>query len=197
MKFQKNFFAFCVKRLGICSFGISIFLITALLNAFCGKKEADPVYAGGRNALIQGSLYYNEAGCAFCHGIQFDGKGPEAKTFAKENGFAVPGFRRELAAGKSPLDYFKTITMGTPRYKSHAYQPYTDKGRWAMARYLYSLSAAPKTREAQYTRRRTLLAMERKLKEVYAKNRRWEMGYTPLDQRPASPKIKDLLPKKK
>ncbi len=172
-----------------------LFYIVWLFTA-CGKQKLKPVYISDRDTLIRGSLYYNEAGCAVCHGIGFQGKGPEAEAFAKEKGLAVSNFRVELEPEKTPLHYFKVITAGTTRYKDHAYQSYTDRGRWAMAHYLYSLSKAPKKEKDRILRRQSLMSMKRKIADVYAKHRRWEMGYTPLSERPATLPLEYLLSKK-
>ena len=163
----------------------------------CGEKGNEPVYLLNRQVLINGSIYYNEAGCAHCHGIAFDGQGPGAKELKKERGLRVPDLRASIPIEKTPMDYFKSITMGTKNYKEeHSYQSYTDRGRWALSHYLYSLSKPLKKSAEKIKRRQALLIMEKELKKIYAKKRRWEMGYQALEERPQSFKLEELLPKK-
>ena len=182
--FYRRFF----RRLFVLlSLGIVIFA--------CREKTEIPVYALNRQVLINGSLYYNEAGCARCHGTAFDGKGPEAQDLQKERGLSTPDLKIKIPAEKTPIDYFKSITQGTKDYPQHAYQSYTDRGRWAMAYYLYSLAKPLQDSKEKLKRRQALLAMQTKLKKVYAKKRRWEMGYKPLEERPQSPKLEELRKK--
>ena len=162
----------------------------------CNTKTEKSVYAFDRQVLINGSLYYNEAGCARCHGIAFDGQGPMAADLKKERGLVTPDLKVKLLALKTPMDYFKNITRGTKDYPEHAYQSYSDRGRWAMAYYLYSLSKPPQDSKEKAIRRQALPAMREKLKKIYAKSRRWEMGYKPLAERPQSPKLEELRARK-
>ena len=176
---------------------IFLLLISLTIN-FCNKNVDSPVYVLNQSVLINGSLYYNEAGCVRCHGISYKGDGPEAKTLETEKSLIVPNFVRALPSKTTPLDYFKVITMGTEKFKEHAYQNYTDRGRWAMANYLYNLSLPPesiKDKDVNQERNLALKEMMKQVEEVYSKTRRWEMGYTPIDNRPQSPKLEELLPK--
>ncbi len=169
----------------------ALFLCLCSSSFACQKHR--PVYIADREALFQGSLLYNEASCATCHGVQYDGKGPEAQKLAKDKGLSVLDFRRELAADATPINYFKAITKGTEAYPEHAYQSYTDRGRWALAHFLFRLSLPPSKKTKQRQRRQALEKMRNLLEAVYAKQRRWEMGYVPLEERPKPPKLEELL----
>ena len=192
---RKNFWEFLVSLVPRASSFLGLFVLWSLSSA-CNAKTEIPVYALRRQVLINGSLYYNEAGCAACHGVAFDGKGPEAEALQKERSLVVPDLKAKIPAVKdsvkTPMDYFKSITMGTKSYPEHAYQSYTDRGRWAMAYYLYSLAKPPHDSKEKLKQRRALLAMQEQLKKVYAKKRRWEMGYKPIEERPQAPKLEKL-----
>ena len=175
---------------------IIITLAFALTWATLHCKSKEPVYAVNQKVLLNGSLFYNEAGCARCHGVQFDGKGPQAAAVQKEHRIVIPSFKRELRAKQTPLDYFKVITMGTARYKQHSYQSYTDRGRWALAHYLYSLSTPPRDSAAKIKRNQALLEMIDLVQGVYAVRRRWLMGAKPIEERSSIPKLEQLLKRK-
>ncbi len=172
-----------------------LFVVIFFSLMFCNKEKPLPVYALDQKVLIDGSVYYSEAGCARCHGVSYKGDGPDSKSLQDEKGFLVPDLTRALLPKVTPLDYFKTITMGTEKFKEHAYQNYTDRGRWAMAYYLYSLSPDPENSDDKKIRALAISSMRDEVEKVYAKTRRWEMGYTPIDKRSKSPELEELLPK--
>lgn len=175
------------------------FIISAisglLFAAACGTEPA-PIYEATPESLYLGSVYAasSEYNCKNCHGTSWDGTGPEAKAL-KENGVNVPSFVDATAPEVTPLDYFKAITVGTKNTKglpsNHAYQSHTDRARWAMAHYLYSLAPAVAPKD----RARREEAMNQSIQEArkaYAESRRWNMGYVPLDERPSSPKLEEM-----
>ena len=175
----------------------ALILFMGLVFFACGLSQSRPVYVADRQALIDGSVFYNEAGCARCHGVAFDGKGPEASEVTRKLGFAPSNFKVKLDPKKTPLDYFRVVTMGTKRYQSHSYHNYTDRGRWSMAHYLYSLAKPLQKSQKKTQRRQVLMRMYKEVSEVYAKKRRWDMGYVPIEKRPTAPDIDVLLRGKK
>jgi mono/diheme cytochrome c family protein len=170
---------------------IPLALLCAALTAACGRGEA-PVYAVGPDTIYQGSIYYATGGCAGCHGVGFDGQGPDARELA-DKGVVTPGFKDvAIDPGKTPTAYFKAITVGSERVPGHNYQAYTDRGRWAMAHFLYSLTKKP-AGEAAQTHALAVAAGEAEAADAYAKSRRWEMGYKPIGERPRSPALNTML----
>ncbi len=184
------------KKLGVTVCMLFLVVLVAVVGGCkpsLGNKR--PVYIADRQALIDGSVFYNDAGCASCHGVQFDGKGPEAREVNKQSGITPTNFKAKLIAKRTPIDYFRAITIGTKSYKQHSYQNYTDRGRWSMAHYLYSL-AQPLTKAKELSeRRQALTRMQEKLSEIYANKRRWDIGYTPREKRSSSPMLDELLAK--
>ncbi len=154
--------------------------VTAAFSHCVGKGDAPqkPVYASDAQVIYNGSIYYNEAGCASCHGSSFKGDGPD------KGARSVPDLTAAIDARKTPLDYFKTITAG----KDHpSYQGYTDRGRWAMAHFLYSLSSgikpSKKSGDASRVRREALAQARLETERAYAKSRRWFLGMKPPQER--------------
>ncbi|MEQ9366419.1 MAG: cytochrome c [Leptospirales bacterium] len=155
--------------------------------------SATPVYESNREVIFQGSVYYAQASCAKCHGVAFDGQGPDATATKNETGVAVPGFKgTTIGPEKTPLAYFKTITMGTEKLPTHSNQAYTDRGRWAMAHFLYSLTTKPAGGDA-LKHDVALANAEAEIREAYSNNRRWVMGYKKIEDRPQAPKLDELL----
>ena len=181
------------KEMQSNKFIISGILILAI--AACSPEPA-PIHEATPESLYKGSIYYasSEYNCKNCHGTAWDGNGPEAKSL-KEQGLEVPAFTDATAPEVTPVDYFKAMTVGTDKTKElpsgHAYQSHTDRARWAMAHYLYSL--APPVAEKDAAKRKAAIhaAME-EVKKAYATSRRWNMGYTPISERPQSPKLEDM-----
>lgn len=163
----------------------------------CSGETA--VYEATPENLYKGSLYYakSENNCKNCHGTGWDGNGPEAKNL-KADGIEVPGFTGEIAASKTPADYFKAITTGTEKTKSlpkgHAYQSHTDRARWAMANFLYSLAKPVPSNdpEALAVRQEALKSSMAEVKEIYSKQRRWDMGYKPVAEREKAPSLAEM-----
>ena len=152
-----------------------------------------PVYTSIRDVIFQGSVYYAQAGCAKCHGVQFDGQGPDATATKNESGLTVPAFQGvTIDPTKTPLAYFKTITMGTIKMPAHSNQGYTDRGRWAMAHFLYSLTTKPLGAGA-HKHEVALADADAEIRAAYASNRRWVMGYKKIEDRPQAPKLDELL----
>ena len=169
--------------------------ILILAAAACGKEPA-PIYKATADSLYNGSVYYasSEYNCKSCHGIAWDGNGPEAKGL-KEQGIEVPSFTDATAPEVTPVDYFKAMTVGTENTtdlpSGHAYQSHTDRGRWAMAHYLYSL-APPVSSKDKAKREEAIHAAMEEVKQAYASSRRWNMGFTPLKERPQPPKLEEM-----
>ncbi len=170
--------------------------VSIALLASC--KEETPIYEATAEALHQGSLYYSvsEANCKSCHGTDWNGNGPEARAL-KRQGLTVPDFTAPLSPDKTVLDYFKAITVGTENTKSlpsgHAYQSHTDRARWAMANFLYSLGK-PSSDEAR--RKKATEAAMKEIRAAYANNRRWYMGdNTPSAEREKAPALETMLSK--
>jgi mono/diheme cytochrome c family protein len=141
------------------------------------QKQA-PIYQATEEAKHNGSLYYSvsEANCKSCHGTDWNGQGPEARAL-KEQGLAATDFAAALAPEKTALDYFRAITIGTEKTKAlpagHAFQNHTDRARWAMANFLYSLGK-PSSDEAR--RQTAITAANKEIQTAYANSRRWYMG---------------------
>ncbi|MCR9144948.1 MAG: hypothetical protein NXI24_22110 [bacterium] len=154
---------------------------------------ATPVYEVNRDVIFQGSVYYAQAGCAKCHGVGFDGLGPDATATKNETGLEMPGFADvAIAPEKTALTYFKTITMGTEQLPTHSNQSYTDRGRWAMAHFLYSLTTKP-TGPDGHEHQAALAQADAEIRAAYDGNRRWVMGYKKIEDRPQTPKLEELL----
>ncbi len=120
---------------------------------------------------------------------------------------AVPDFTLMTSADKTPLDYFKAITAGSvfnktlkeKKFKGHDYHELTDRARWAMANFLFSLAPHPQGRDAQVRAQAVSKAMNTAAAE-YAKaaklgHRRWQIGFTPIGQRSKTPTLDELLKK--
>ena len=177
-----------VSHLIVLCFFVLIFLFSH--SSCVGKKPS--VYEASPRLLVFGSILYNEAGCASCHGIQFDGKGPEAEELNQQRGLVTPSFRKDLPPKATPYMYFQALSQGTPSMKEHRYQSYMDRGRWAMAYYLYSLSNPIRGHQA-LIRKKALLEMNQMLSKKYEGKRRLEEGYIPLEKRSKSPDLDFLL----
>ena len=174
------------------------YIISAILLAAtvaCGT-EPTPIYEATPDSLYKGSMYYasSEYNCKSCHGTAWDGNGPEAKAL-KEQGLEVPSFVDATAPEVTPVDYFKAMTIGTDNTRDlpsgHAYQSHTDRGRWAMAHYLYSL-APPLAAKDRAKRQEAIHKAMQEVEQAYASSRRWNMGYTPLKERPQAPRLEEM-----
>ena len=169
--------------------------ILLLAAAGCNTEPA-PIYEATADSLYKGSLYYasSEYNCKNCHGTAWDGNGPEAKAL-KEQGIEVPSFVDATPPEVTPVDYFKAMTVGTEKTKgvpsSHAYQSHTDRGRWAMANYLYSL-APPVAGKDKLKREEAMHKAMEEVKKAYASSRRWNMGFKPLAERPKAPELEKM-----
>ncbi len=131
---------------------------------------------------------YSQENCKNCHGTGWDGKGPDAA--ASET--PVPNFLAAAGPEKTPVTYFKAITVGTDKVKNHSYQSLTDKGRWALAHFLYSLRKPLEGDKADQQRKNTEAQMA-EVRDQYAKARRWNMGFQPIDQREKAPDLAELV----
>lgn len=152
-----------------------------------------PVYESNATVVYKGSVYFAEAGCAKCHGVGFDGNGPDASGVQSESGLAVPGFQGvTIEPEKTPLAYFKAVTVGTDKLPSHSYQSYTDRGRWAMAHFLYSLTTKPSGAKGA-AHAAQLAKDEQAVHAAYAADRRWVMGYKPIGERDKAPELGSLM----
>lgn len=158
----------------------------------CGGEP--PVYESNAEVEFRGSLYYanSEAGCTGCHGNNWDGDGARGSA-VRARGLTPTDFTAELPADKTVVDFFKAITMGTEDMPDHAYQFHTDRARWAMAHFLYSLSPEPSDREGKQNRQAALRADMAEAKAAYSDSRRWDLGYTPVADRSRAPSVDDLI----
>ena len=163
-------------------------IFAGLLFANCGEATA-PAYQVADDTLYLGSLHYARSGCADCHGPQWDGAGPGASQMRKQ-GLKTPGFA--ASTDRTAVDYFKSITMGTERMPAHTYQQFTDRARWAMAHFLFSLS---KPSEKQLSAMKNQMAEVRQAYELADKRgyRRWELGYQPAPEREGTPDLDELM----
>jgi len=174
-------------------FIVTFALLLPLLS--CGRKKITPVepYKTSDETMFLGSLMYSQQSCQNCHGVEWDGKGPEAAAQPAP----VPSFTAQVAADKTPLTYFKIITAGTDKMPSHAYQSLTDAGRWAMANFLYSLRKPLPAEKAEEQNRKIeadMATTREKYAELQAKNeRRWIIGFKPPAERDHAPDLKDIL----
>ena len=185
------------KRLMRTCLQVTVAPLGLMLAVACGPRVAAP-FEVTEGTLQMGSLYYAQAGCARCHGSKWDGKSKEAETLRQERGLVVSDFTKMKDPETTPVDYFKAITGGTPKLKSHAYHEYTDSARWAMAHFLYSL--ASRLSGARGAQREEALARElaeaARAYEQAARlgNRRWEAGFfQPVAERPKAPGLATLL----
>jgi hypothetical protein len=173
-------------------------ILAALAIASIGacSTEEPPVYETSPDRLYKGSLYYatSEHNCKNCHGVGWDGNGPEAAGLSEE-GITVSSFIDATPAEVTPVDYFKAITVGTENTRNlpggHAYQSHTDRARWAMAHYLYSL-APPVAAKDKLKREEAIHNAMLEAKAAYKESRRWHMGYTLIPERPQAPELENL-----
>lgn len=184
-----------MKRKKILRTG-ALLLLPAVAIVACKKTPA--IYESTPEALHNGSLYYtvSQYNCVSCHGTDFKGTGPEAKDL-NDRGIKVPDFTAPLSPSKTALDYFKAVTVGTENTKSlpsaHAFQSHTDRARWAMANFLYSLGK-PSSDEAKH--KAAEAAALKEVKAVYDVNRKWYMGDNkPSADREKAPPFSELLSK--
>ena len=171
----------------------SAFAATLLATlADCSRKDEDiPVYEATPERIYDGSLYYASAGCIRCHGTNW-------KKGAKD-------FSQKLSPKKTPVDYFETITRGNEKTRknnvAHDFQSYTDRARWAMANFLFSL--APRQKKSkniaihQAALEKRIAEVQAAYKAANAKNhRRWELyekGTVSITKREAAPALDTLL----
>lgn len=176
----------------------SIFLISLFILLYqihCKKEEN--FYTPSPELINYGSLIYasSEVNCKNCHGIDFKGNGPEAKDLE----IPVPDLTGSIAPEKTYLDYFKVISVGSPKtikngINYHAYYTLTDKSKWGLAHYLYSLGKEPNTSEAKKIRREALKKANEEIIQVYSKNRKWYLGDNkPATEREKAIPLKDLI----
>jgi mono/diheme cytochrome c family protein len=180
-------------------------LVVVLGSTSCAKTDLPP-YESNADRIYAGSVYYAAAGCANCHGVDWDGKGPDAQQLAS-SGISTTDFTK-ASPEKTPLDYFRAISDPTGYFApnletssnkteygkftaSHIFHNMTDRARWAISNFLMSRAAFEG--EALSRHKQALTEKMDKVKEIYADRRRWEIGYVPIAERPASPKLEDML----
>ena len=112
----------------------------ALAFAYCGESETQLIENPTAEEFHLGSLVYANENCSNCHGIDWDGVGAPEAASLKAAGTPVPNFLKMKDPQKTPVDYFKAMTMGTDKMPEHRYQHVTDRGRWAAAHFLFSLA---------------------------------------------------------
>lgn len=168
-------------------------LAALILTAACGEATV-PVYQATADSLYLGSLHYARQGCANCHGSDWDGKGPEAGVLTREN---LTPSNFTATTGRTTVDYFKTITMGTERMPQHAHQQLTDRARWDLAHFLMSLGGkftGKETKERMQRRKSQLQEVEQAYARATAKGyRRWELGFRSAGEREPKPTLDRLL----
>ena len=177
---------------------ILLILTTSFVYINC-KDSDQKIYEPTIESINYGSIVYasSEVNCKNCHGVDYKGKGPDAKDLD----VPVPDLTGVIAPEKTPLDYFKAISVGTEKTKKnglqyHAYYSLTDKAKWALANYLYSLAQEPKTNEEKKVRQESLAKAMKEVREIYSKNRKWYMGEnTPSTEREPSPRLEELIQK--
>lgn len=184
-----------MKRNKILRTGVLVLLPVAALVS-CNRGA--PIYEATPEALHNGSLYYavSQYNCVACHGTDWKGSGPEAKGLTAQ-GITLPDFTAPLSPEKTPLDYFKAMTVGTEKTKllpnGHAFQSHTDRARWAMANFLY-LQGQPSSDESK--RKASVEAAMKEVRKTYDSNRKWYMGDNkPSAEREKAPGLSDLLSK--
>ncbi|MFN3604384.1 MAG: c-type cytochrome [Leptonema sp. (in: bacteria)] len=156
-------------------------MIIVLVVIGCSNKE-ELVYEPTPEAIHLGSKIYasNEVNCKSCHGNDYKSNTSDAQEI-KDSGVNVPDFTAEISPEKTPLDYFKAISVGTPNtgnemFNYHAYYSLTDKAKWALANFLYSLGKEPSTKEGKNIRKQALQKALQEVQSVYSKNRKWYLG---------------------
>ncbi len=165
-----------------------------------GCKNEVKIYEATPENLHLGSKIYasSEFNCKNCHGIDYKGNTSEAKEL-KEKGIPVTDFTGPIPPEKTPLDYFKVISVGTNRtldgdYNYHAYYNLTDSAKWALANFLYSLGQEPKTKEEIQKRKQALQSAIQEIESIYKNNRKWYLGEnTPSQQREKSRPLQEML----
>lgn len=179
-----------------------ILFLVFFMGLYIGCSKEKPIYEATPESIHLGSKIYasNEVNCKNCHGNDYKSNTPDAKEI-KDSGINVPDFTAELAPEKTPLDYFKAISVGTDKtgtqeYNYHAYYNLTDTAKWALANFLYSLGKEPQSEEGKKQRKIALNKAQLEVYSIYSKNRKWYMGKnTPSQQREKSEKLEDLIQK--
>ena len=158
-----------LKYLIVILLAFLVLLVT--LFVFQWNEKGNTVYQENAEVIYQGSVYYNYEKCGQCHGINYDGQGPNAESIRNDYNIVVPGFDGETKS-KTHLDFFKAITLGTESFPDHTYLNYTDQGRWAMAYFLYSLEKMPKKEDERRELQENIAQANREIKKLYQKNDR-------------------------
>ncbi|MCS7206026.1 MAG: cytochrome c [Leptospiraceae bacterium] len=175
-----------------------IFLLSIITLMLYCKKEPE-VYEATPDSINYGSIVYasTEMNCKNCHGVDYKGNGPEARDLDVK----VPDFTAELTPEKTPLSYFKAISVGTNNtikdgYNYHAYYYLTDKAKWGLANFLYSLGKEPKDLEIKKQWQEAVARDMKQVKEIYKENRKWYFGEnTPASERTPSPDLEKTIQK--
>ncbi len=189
-----------MKSFLLKSIGTGAVVATVISLASCGEKTY-PVYKETGDSRFMGSMFYANSGCISCHGAKWDGKGADAGLYA---GLQATDFTTVNKSDKTPEDYFLAVTDPKGYFASrkgkvedsvlesfsasHKILTVTDKARWQMAHFLYSLAQGSPDASK-------IAASEKKLAEVYASARRWEIGITPVEDRKKSPELDAVISK--
>lgn len=169
-------------------------VLLSIALAQCAKER--PIYEATAESLQNGSLYYAQNNCKNCHGPNWDGNGPES-AILRAKGITVTNFTTMKDPEMTPVDYFKSITLGYDNlgaYGYHTYPAITDSGRWDISNFLFSL--APRlTGDKGMARNEAVMKEIQEAKDVYSKNRKWEMfrNYSPVAGRAKAPTIESLI----
>ncbi len=176
-----------------------IFLLIILTNFLYQLhcKREQQIYEPSPENISYGSLIYasSEVNCKNCHGVDFKGNGPDAKDLD----IPIPDLTGSIAPEKTYLDYFKVISVGSEKtikngINYHAFYSLTDRSKWALAHYLYSLGKEPDTPEGKKIRKDALKKADKEIHAVYSKNRKWYMGENkPATERENPIPLKELI----
>ncbi len=171
-------------------------LILLLAIIFC-KNQNNSIYELTPESIHLGSKIYasGEWNCKNCHGVDLKGNGPDSKDLNVK----VPDLTQKVNPEKTPLDYFKVISVGTEKtikngINYHEYYALTDKAKWALANYLYSMQKKLENEKEKEIRKEALNKSYQEVHEFYQKNRKWYLGKnTPSNQRAKSPSLNELI----
>lgn len=168
----------------------AILTITILVLG-CQQKD-QLIEKATRSDLRAGSIHYAALNCSGCHGIDFDGKGSEASKLQSQ-GLTAKSFTGLPDPAATPVRYFKAITQGTDRLKTHTYHHLTDKARWQLAHFLFR-QHKPLTGEAADKQIAALAQDFGEAREAYSRtaDRRWILGFNLPAEREKAPQLEGL-----
>lgn len=106
---------------------------------------AVPASLGSPESIARGREVYTANGCATCHGVDGDGKGPAALLL--KDAWGNPDRPRNFVrgvyeGGGAPADLFRTLTTGIEGTPMPAFAQIPEQDRWHLISYLLSLKGA-------------------------------------------------------